>query len=233
MSLCRVVGRALPHHRRGAVGERAVDDVGVPGDPADVSGAPVHVGLRPQVEHVAVGRRRHPSDSRRSCAGSPSAWPSSRRCRGCTGGARRRAARRAVRIGGSADLVVEDVAPLFHLAGECPELRTTTIFSSVCRSPITSSTRSLTGAVLPLRAAPSTVIEQLGLGELHPLAHGLGGEAAEDDVVRRADPRAREHRDDHLGDHRQVDADDVALLHALVLQRVGEALAPRRAARRR
>ena len=39
-----------------------------------------------------------------------------------------------------------------------PLLRTTTIFSSVSRSPITSSTRSFTGAVLPLRAAPSTVI---------------------------------------------------------------------------
>ena len=40
----------------------------------------------------------------------------------------------------------------------------------------------------------------------------------------RADARAGEHRDDDLGDHRQVDADDVALAHAEVLQRVGEAL---------
>ena len=32
------------------------------------------------------------------------------------------------------------------------------IRSSVWRSPITSSTRCLTGAVVPLRAAPSTVI---------------------------------------------------------------------------
>ena len=52
----------------------------------------------------------------------------------------------------------------------------------------------------------------------------LGAEAAEDDVVRRADARAREHRHDDLGDHRQVDPDDVALLDAVVLQRVGEAL---------
>src|ERR1019366_6476966 len=42
-----------------------------------------------------------------------------------------------------------------------PLLLTTTIFSSVSRSPITSSTRSLTAAVLPLRAAPSTVISTL------------------------------------------------------------------------
>jgi hypothetical protein len=65
--------------------------------------------------------------------------------------------------------------------------------------------------------------QQLCLGELHPLANGLGGEAAEHDVVRRADPRAREHRDDDLGDHRQVDADDVAFGDALVLERTGEA----------
>ena len=40
-------------------------------------------------------------------------------------------------------------------------LLTTTIFWSVARSPMTSSTRSLIGAVLPLRAAPSAVIRSL------------------------------------------------------------------------
>ena len=38
-----------------AVGQRTVDDVGVPGDPADVGGAPVDVGLGLDVEHVVVG----------------------------------------------------------------------------------------------------------------------------------------------------------------------------------
>ena len=49
-------------------------------------------------------------------------------------------------------------------------------------------------------------------------------EAAEDDVVDRADARAREHRHGDLGDHRQEDPDDVALADAVVLQRVGELL---------
>ena len=79
------------------------------------------------------------------------------------------------------------------------------------RSPITSSTRSLTGARLALAGGAVDRDQHLRLGELHPLAHRLRGEAAEDDVVRRADPRAGEHRDDDLGDHRQVDPDDVAL----------------------
>ena len=40
----------------------------------------------------------------------------------------------------------------------------------------------------------------------------------------RADPRAREHRDDDLGNHRQVDPDDVALADAQLLERVREPL---------
>jgi hypothetical protein len=66
--------------------------------------------------------------------------------------------------------------------------------------------------------------ERLGVGELHALLDRLGAEAAEDDVVRRADARTGEHGHDDLGDHRQVDTDDVARLDPVVLQRVGEAL---------
>ena len=66
--------------------------------------------------------------------------------------------------------------------------------------------------------------QRLGLGELHALLDRLRREAAEDEVVRRADPRAGQHRDDDLGDHRQEDPDHVALLDPAVLQRVGELL---------
>src|SRR5207237_865711 len=60
--------------------------------------------------------------------------------------------------------------------------------------------------------APGTVDgdEDLGLADLHALGDRTHGEAAEDDVVHRADPGTRQHRDDDLRDHRQVDADDVA-----------------------
>src|SRR5690606_34426835 len=51
----RVIRRALVHHLRGAVGQRAVHDVAVPGDPADVGGAPEHVTFGFEVEDVAVG----------------------------------------------------------------------------------------------------------------------------------------------------------------------------------
>src|SRR5690606_28583377 len=54
-ALVRGVRGAFVHDLGGAVGERAVDDVGVAGDPADVGGAPVHVGLGLEVEDGPVG----------------------------------------------------------------------------------------------------------------------------------------------------------------------------------
>ena len=52
--LVGMVGRAFVDHARRAVRERAVDDVGVTGDPADVGGAPVDVGVGMEVEDVLV-----------------------------------------------------------------------------------------------------------------------------------------------------------------------------------
>ena len=53
--LVRCVGRAFVENLRHAVGQRAVDAVGVPGDPADIGGAPEHVGFLLDVEDVVVG----------------------------------------------------------------------------------------------------------------------------------------------------------------------------------
>ena len=51
-----VVRHALEHQRGRAVGERAVEDVAVAGDPADVGGAPVDVAVV-IVEHVLMRHR--------------------------------------------------------------------------------------------------------------------------------------------------------------------------------
>ncbi len=53
--LLRPVRRALVHQHGRAVGQRAVDDVAVAGDPADVGGAPVDVVLAQVEDHL--GRR--------------------------------------------------------------------------------------------------------------------------------------------------------------------------------
>ena len=54
----RVVGRTLVHHARRPVDHRPVDDVAVPGDPADVGGHQ-NTSLSAQVEHLR-GRRADP-----------------------------------------------------------------------------------------------------------------------------------------------------------------------------
>ncbi len=79
--IVRIVRHALEHQRGRAVGERAVDDVAVAGDPADVGRAPVDVAVV-IVEDVLMRHRRRRRDSRRWCAARPSACRSSRRCRG-------------------------------------------------------------------------------------------------------------------------------------------------------
>ena len=57
LRLPRRVGRAFVHDRRRTVGERAVDDVAVAGDPAHVGGAPIDVAVV-IIEHVLVRHRR-------------------------------------------------------------------------------------------------------------------------------------------------------------------------------
>ena len=73
-------------------------------------------------------------------------------------------------------------------------------------------------------AAPPAAVggdDQLRLGVVDAVRQRLGAEAAEDDRVRRPEPRAGEHRDRQLGDHRHVDRDPVAGPDAELLERVG------------
>ena len=223
--LVRVVRRPLPHHAGDAVGERPVDDVGVAGDPADVGGAPVDVGLGLEVEDVAVGggdaghvaagrvqdplrlrgRARGVEDEER-VLGAPSARAGTR---GRPPPAARRRRRRGPRSSGTS----------------IPVWRTTTIVSSVARSPICSSTAGLIGAVLPLRRAPSTVTSAFASENSIRSRTASAEKPPKTTLCDGADARAGQHRDGDLGDHRQVDPDHVALLDpAGRLQRVGEAL---------
>ncbi len=110
----RVVGHALVDHRRGAEGQRPVDDVGMAGDPADVGHAPVHV-IRVDVL-VVLGR---PGDVGEVAAGAVLA------ALGAAGGAagvhqeQRRLGRHGYRLDGSSlvlaeEVVDEDVPALAH-----------------------------------------------------------------------------------------------------------------------
>ncbi len=61
-----------------------------------------------------------------------------------------------------------------------------------------------------------------GFGGVHSGCERLGGEAREDDRVRRADPGTRQHRDRQFRYHRHVHRDDVVLLDAEVAEGRGE-----------
>ena len=54
----RVVRHAFEDQASGAIGQRPVNDIAVPGDPANVGGAPVNVTFV-VVEYVLVGHRGH------------------------------------------------------------------------------------------------------------------------------------------------------------------------------
>ena len=222
--LVRVVRRALEHHAGRAVGQRPVDDVGVAGHPADVGRAPVDVGVGLEVEdqpvcvgdagQVAAARVQDALRLGRRAGGVEDV----ERVLGVKGLGRALGVRRLDR------LVVPDVAPLGHrrvrvLRGAHDEDR-------LDRRQILHHLVDalLDRGALALAARAVGRHERLGLRDLHALLDRLGAEAAEHDVVDRADARARQHRHDDLGDHRQVYPDDVAGADAPGLERVGEAL---------
>ena len=66
--------------------------------------------------------------------------------------------------------------------------------------------------------------DHFGFGVVDAFAQGFGGEAAEDDAMRRADLGAGEHGDGQLGDHAHVNRDAVAFADAERLEDVGEAI---------
>ncbi len=216
------VRRALVHHRRRAVAQRAVHDVAVPGDPADVGRAPVHVLVALQVEDVVVRRRR--ADE---VAGGRVDDPL--RLRG-------RAARvheeqqilavhrlaRAVVAHVRDELLPAVVATVPHrhvAAGAAEDDRAANRLRRLQR---------LVGDALQRNrraAAPCLVLrdEDFAAHVVDTGRERIGGEAAEDDHVRRAETRAGEHRHRQLRDHAHVDRDRRPLRHADRLQAVREA----------
>ena len=54
--IVRVVGHPFEHHAGGAVGQRTVDQISMPGNPAHIGGAPVHLP-RVVIEGQLVGQR--------------------------------------------------------------------------------------------------------------------------------------------------------------------------------
>ena len=220
-----MVRHALVHHDRGAVGQRAVDDVAVAGHPADVGGAPEDVGLGVEVEHVLVGvgdlgqvaaGRVHDALRLAGRARRVEQEQQLLAVHRLGRAARRRRRRRGRGTSGRGPSTIST---------SLPPRRTTTTCSIVGRR----RQRLVGGRLEREHLAPAVAAvggdQHLGLGVVDAVGQRLRREAAEHDAVGGADAGAGEHRDDRLGDHRQVDVDPVARWTTpSPLRRVGEAL---------
>ena len=131
--------------------------------------------------------------------------------------------RGADRVGRGDQLVIEDVATLAHRHLDSGVANHDDVLER-----LEVAHRLIDGFLdgRGLALAPRAVDRDQCLrgGDLHAFLHGLRSEPPEHHVVRRADPRAGEHRHNDLGDHRQIDPDDVALAYAQLLERIGQSL---------
>ena len=215
------IRRAFVEHAGRVVRERSVDDVAVARDPPAVGRAPIHVVVVDVEDQPVRGR-----DLRHVAAG---------RVRDALGLAGRAARvqqveevlrvhrlRRAVRGLLRDQLVVPVVA----------SLRERMLVAASTDGDHVLDARAFrdggVGVVLERddrASTPGTVggDEHLGLGVVDAVAKRLGAEPTEDDGMRRADPRAGEHRDRQLGDHPQVDVHPVALGDPEAAERVRQA----------
>ena len=213
-SLSGKVGRALVQHARRAVAERPVDDVAVPGHPADVGSAPVDVALRLQVEDVVVrcgdtdevagGRVRDALRLRGRPARVQEVQQVLRvhRLAGARGGIRR--------------LPLDEVVP-----GDVPTGRHRHVAARALADDDAAHARARRECVVgvPLERDDRAAAVALVLREKHLAAHvvepvgqRLRREAAEDDRVRSAESRAGEHGDGKTRPHPHVDPDGRPLL---------------------
>ena len=223
----RIVRRAFVHQHRRAGRERAVDDVAVAGDPADVGRAP---------EDVVVAMVEHPLErflDEQVVAGRRvlDALGFAGRAAGVEDEQRRFAVHRRGRAIGRRllhQLVPPEVAAGLHV-----HLGAT---GSASAPDATQHDALFDGRTLGERlvdrllerqhlAAPPAAVGrdlQLGAGVAVALGDRLGREAGEDHRVDRADPRTGQHRDRQLRHHRHVDRHAVARLDAEVLEHVRE-----------
>ena len=219
------VGRAFVHEDGGAVLQRAVDDVGVAGDPADVGGAEVDVVVA-EIEDVfrreegLDGVAAGGVDEALGLAGGSGGVKDVERVFGAhrlAGAGRRSTSARASSSHRSRPSVMECVGAgaamdedVFRTEGQ--EVRA----SSTMDLSLTSEPRRIT-AVLSEDCDAGGVVDAVG--------YGVGGESAEDDGVDGSDAGAGEQRDGELGTHAHVNGDAVAFADAEgPSEDVGEAL---------
>ena len=218
-------GRALVHHRGGAIGERAIHDVAVAGDPAHIGGAPVDVvvadvedPLEREVgpEVVAGGGVHHPLGLAGGAGGVEHKQPV------FTG----HRLGRALGALGVHQRVPPVVAALLHGAvttGPGESLHHEHVLdaggATVAGKSLIHSRFQGHGLVLAEAAIGGD--HRLDLAIDQPVAQGIGREAAEHHRVGRTDAGAGEHGDGRFRHHRHVESHQIPLTDAQGLERIG------------
>ncbi len=223
--LVRPIRGPLVHDAGGAGGQRAVHQVRVPGHPADIRRAPEHVVV-PQVEHPSGGRERLGHVAAGGVHDALRLPGRPRRVEDVEHVLRVHHGGLADRLGIGHQAVVPMIPPLDDGGqsgiGGC---RATTHHDDVLDGRAAGD--RLIGVLLErdelAAAVPDVGRDQHLRGRVvDAIAEGLGREPAEHNGVGGADPRAGQHGDHRLGDHRQVDRHAVALAHAEPFQDVRE-----------
>ena len=215
------IGGALVHHLGGAIGKRAVDDVGMAGDPADIGGAPVDI-LIAHIEDVLRGR----VGAGEVAAG---AVEDAFGFAGRAGGVEHEERMLGVEslgcvFGGNfrSFLVPPGIALGLHGDRVAAAVDHDDAFDALVFFEC-----FVDGGFErdDLAAAPSAIggDDHAGAGVFESIDDGLGGETAKDDRVHRADAGAGKHRDDRFGDHRQINEHAIAGLHTVLFEHIGKA----------
>ena len=205
-----IVGDALVHQRGRAVGERAIDDIAVPRDPAHVRSAPEHLALA-IIENVLVGVGR---PEQIAAAGVEHALGLAGRAAGIED--EQRVLRphrlgRAVGGGGVDQIAIPLVAAVLHRYVHAAMADDDDMVDRNAVMP----QRGVDIGLERHRLAPATAAirgdHDARIAIDDPVGEAFGRETSEYDRMDRADPRTGQHREGRLGDHRQIDGDAVAL----------------------
>ncbi len=202
-------GLALVEHRGRTQQQGRVDDVGVPDDPPDVGGRPVHVARLHVVDVLHAPQQGHRvpavvADDAFRLSGGARRVEHVQRVRGCDG-------YRVGGLGGGHQLLPVPVAALHQFArlllalqdDACPRAVLGDLEGGVKHGFVLDNAGRLDSA----RGAH----DDGRPGIIDPGGQFVRGESAEHHRVHGPEPRAGQHRDHGLGDHRHVHHDEIAL----------------------
>mmetsp|Transcript_11019 Transcript_11019/g.14093 ORF Transcript_11019/g.14093 Transcript_11019/m.14093 type:complete len:565 (+) Transcript_11019:300-1994(+) len=217
----RIGGHALKHQRGGAIGQRAIDDVAVPSDPAHIRGAPEDVAVfivkgvfvrHRRINQIAAGRMHH-------AFGLP----------GGAGGVQNEQRIFGVHLGGLAVVahlhdhlvvvIITAVNPGGLIAGALDHQTLHGVFGVQQGSVGVGFERGFAAATGGVVGGD----HNLGVTAVYTGRKRIRAEAGEDNRVDRADAGAGQHGIGRFRDHRQVDHHAVAFAHAQLFEHVGHA----------